>query len=777
MTEYGPPRYLSKSHSSCPAARLDGTRVMVEGSSHSLNRVLLCYLSLFFFCGSGTSRLLARQSTEVPPALAADELSRRLEAAMEARKAGELGAIGLASEKLIALGLVDMAKLRLDAKAYEEAAKLCRESLEFEDTPETRVELAIVSLYAKKPAEAVEQSSLAAERDPRNALAWNIKGEALLRQEDYAGAAAALSNSLELKQDAESVYALGIAHLGIGEKQKAAGDFSQLLALTGEHGWSLVLVGRAYREAGMIAEAESEFGSALRLDPRTPEGHYYLALTLLQSNAWNPTPEVKSHLHEELKLNSRHFFANYLLGFFATNERNYDEADRYLQLAAKLNPALPEVWLYLGLNAHDRGANRLAETYFRKAIALATNDIPTEHLSIRKAYFGLGRILLSTGRKAESDKLFQKARELQREEQAEGQRRMASENAKSGAGVAGGSVPYIPEADSRNSVATASRQGLNGGEEARTVSRKASDSQSPAGKGEEHLRAILGSSFNDLATAEALQEKYDLAFKHYREAERWDSRIPNLQRNLGLAAFFVGKPAEAIRLLARVVTEEPGDAHARVVLALAYFAAEDFAKTAQTISPIADRALQDPQLGFAWAKSLAETGNKRGAAHALETMEKADSRLSVESLIQFGRLWSELREIARAAQSFRRILLVDPANADAKFALGIALMSLSKQSEAADLFLSVLVDHPDHVEARYQLGRALLQSGNFPEAIRNLEEVTRLQPARLSVHLDLEAAYRKAGRAAEADRERVLCGALKNRRRPAREHELKASPI
>src|SRR5205807_6637168 len=96
-----------------------------------------------------------------------------------------------------------------------------------------------------------------------------------------------------------------------------------------------------------------------------------------------------------------------------------------LTAAAKLNPALPEVWLYLGLNAHDRGANRLAETYFRKAIALATNDIPTEHLSILKAYFGLGRSLLSTGRKAESDKLFQKARELQREEQAEGQRRMA----------------------------------------------------------------------------------------------------------------------------------------------------------------------------------------------------------------------------------------------------------------------------------------------------------------------------------------------------------------
>src|SRR5207249_1885189 len=114
-------------------------------------------------------------------------------------------------------------------------------------------------------------------------------------------------------------------------------------------------------------------------------------------------------------------------------------------------------------------------------------------------------------------------------------------------------------------------------------------------------------------------------------------------------------------------------------------------------------------------------------------------------LIQFGELWNELGEIERAAQSFRRALLVDPANAKAKLALGIALTRLSKQSEAADLFLSLLVEHPDHAEARYQLGRALLEMGNFLEAIRDLEEVTKLQPARLSVHLDLETAYRKAG--------------------------------
>lgn len=689
---------------------------------------------------------------------------------MEARKSGDLGAIGVASERVIALGLVEMAKLRLDKKAYDEAIKLCRDSLEFEDTAQTRVEMAIASLYAKRPSDAAEQASLATEMDPRNALAWNIKGEALLQSKDYAGAATALGRSLELKQDAESIYALGIAYLGLGEKEKAAETFSQLLALIGDHGWSRVLVGRAYQEQKLPQEAEAEFGNALRLDPRTPNAHYFWALTLLQANEWSPTSEVRSHLQEELKLNSRHFLANYLLGFFATNEKNYDESDHYLHLAAKLNPSLPEVWLYLGLNAQGRKVNGTAELYFRKAIALAKKGNPKEHLSIRKAYIGLGRILLSSGRKKEGEELLQKARELQVENLTESQEKMSAMHTKEGAGVSGAVVPDLPESEERNSISAAADQGLSRGPGSQLAPRPGTSSpQDPAASAEKHLRALLGSSFNDLATAEALQEKYDLAVKHYREAARWDSGIPGLQRNLGLAAFFVGEHAEAIRLLAKVIRATPGDAHARAVLGLAYFAREDFTKAAQTISPIADRAAQDPQLGFAWAKSLAETGNKIGAAHTLESLEKANPSMNVESLIQFGQLWLDLSETKRAEQAFRRALLIDPTNADAKCALGIVLMRLSKPKEAADQFLSVLADHPDYSEALFQLGRASLELGNLPEAVRYLEEAARLQPARLSVHLELESAYRKAGRTSDADREHALSESLKNRRRAVRD--------
>ena len=615
-----------------------------------------CLFSLLF-CGSATCQSNTPQDTQSTSHSATDDLSRRLEAALEARNSGDVGAISLASAKVIALGLVDMAKLRLDERAFNEAVRLCRVSLEYEDTPETRVELAIANLYAKKPADAMEQASLAAERDPQNALAWNIKGQALLQRKDYAGSAAALEKSLELRQDADSIYALGIAHLGQGEKQEAAETFSQLLMFTGDYGWSRVLVGRAYQEQRLPLEAEAEFRIALRIDPRTPNAHYFWALTLLQANAWTPTSEVRSQLHEELKLNPRHFLANYWLGYFDSKERNYNESDRYLRLAAEVNPSQPEIWMFLGLNAQSRAANRSAETYFRKAIALTKNRDPKEHLAIRRAYFALGRILISSGRTKEGEELLLKAQELQLEVRAESQQKPGNVMAKDNPGVSEVAATDIPDTDIRANFSATAGHGLLGREGSRLAPHSDSKSpQDPAGKTEKQLRIILGSAFNDLATAEALEERYDLAVKHYREAAKWDAQIPVLQRNLGLAAYFVGDPDEAIRLLAKVVKAAPSDAHARAVLGLAYFAKKDFANVVQSVSPIADRAVQDPELGFAWAKSLAVTGNRRAAARALESLENTSQSFSAESLTQFGQLWQELGEEKRAENSFRQAL-------------------------------------------------------------------------------------------------------------------------
>ncbi|HEX2664573.1 MAG TPA: tetratricopeptide repeat protein [Candidatus Acidoferrum sp.] len=630
---------------------------------------------MFLFSGAAQTGSPASKSAQNSVPSPPDELSRRLQSAIEARNSGDPDLIAKATQRVIALALAEMARLRLDQKAYREASSLCEESLEFEDTAETRVEVAIASLYDKNFSEAVKQASKAAEMDPQSTLAWTIEGEAFLRNEDYRDAATAFNRALDIKQDAESLYGLGTAHLGMDDKKNAEASFTQFLAIVGDFGWSRVLVGRAYQGQALAEEAQQQYRKALLLDPSTPNAHYLWAISLMQANGWSPDAEVYSHFRAELKINPRHFEANYMLGSLASTSRSYNESDKYLHLASEVKPLEPETWVLLGLNAQSRKANRAAEAYFRRAIDLTRNVNTADHLEVRKAYIGLGRLLMASGKTREGEEFLKKARELQVQALVENQRKFAARKEPGEKSVAAAVRPYIPQSDSdRGPSLSPPSTGGSITKEARpataqAVTRPPSDVK---GKTEKHLDVVLGSSLSDLATAEALQEKYDLAWKHYHEADGWDPHIPGLQRNLGLAAYFANQPAEAIRLLSKVVAESPGDAHARAVLGLAYCTTQDFPKAARTIAPIADEAIEDPQLGLAWAKSLAETGDKAKATHQLKTIEKASQSPSVKTLIQIGQLWQELGESERAAQSFRRALLIDPENDDAKCGLHLA---------------------------------------------------------------------------------------------------------
>lgn len=551
---------------------------------------------------------------------------------MDARNSGDPAAIGRASKKVLALALAEMARLRLDEKAYEQALKLSEESLQFEDAPETRVEMALASLYARNPSEAAKQASAATEIDPQNSLAWTIKGEGLLESRDYTGASEAFDKALALKRDAESLYALGTAQLGMGEKQKAAETFTQFLAQVGDFGWSRVLVGRAYQGQGLPQEAETEFHNALARDPKTPNANYFWAITILQGNGANATPEVYLHLQAELRLDPRHFEANYMLGSLASTARNDSESDRYLRLASEIKPSVPETWVLLGLNAQRRKSNQAAMAYFRQAIERGKNLDPKEHFELRKAYIGLGRLLLASGKTKEGEALLGKAKNLQVQMLTENRRKFGATKEE------GRDAPYIPEDDSNRqpyglfSSANAAATTMKSNAKPRRAAHPKSD---PQGKEEAYLAEVLGASFNDLATAEALEAKYQDAFTHYREAAKWAPQIPGLQRNLGLASYFAGQSAEAIRLLSKTIAQAPRDSHARAVLSLAYFSSRNFAKTVLTVTPITEQALQDPELGLVWATSLAETGNNRASIRALERLEASGKLL--EAIGQFER--------------------------------------------------------------------------------------------------------------------------------------------
>jgi Flp pilus assembly protein TadD len=88
----------------------------------------------------------------------------------------------------------------------------------------------------------------------------------------------------------------------------------------------------------------------------------------------------------------------------------------------------------------------------------------------------------------------------------------------------------------------------------------------------------------------------------------------------------------------------------------------------------------------------------------------------------------------------------------------------------------VVAAHPDYANAQYELGKILLDRGQTDDAITHLEAAARLRPETDYMHYQLQAAYRKQGRTADADRELEIYKGLKAKSRERIADKMKQTP-
>jgi tetratricopeptide (TPR) repeat protein len=733
------------------------------------------------------------------------ELRKRLEAAQEAQRSGDATATAQANKKLIALALRELGQLRLLETAVPQAIELYRRSLDFEDIPDTHVDLAIAELQANNVEESLSESKKAIAADPANARALNIQGRAWIKKQDYAQAARALSRAVELdpsyESDVETLYSLGLCYLQTkdpADKPKAVAVFERMVRAKGDSGSLHVLFGRGYRDANDMPAAIREFERAIVLDTRTPHAHYFLGLAHLAVNEWKASPEVRSEFAKELQYYPRDYLANYMTGFLASGDRDYPLSDRYLKVASEIDPRSPEPWLYLGLNAYAQSDMKKAEAYLRKAVLLTGTDEARSNYQIRRAYVDLGRILVNSGRAEESEAFLAKARDLQKKTMELTQQDVASGMADNG-GTMGAVVALQPpkEAETRAFLPPDADPFARVDAAVTARSNLTKEQLAIAASQENRLRSVLGLGFNDLATSEAVSGEYLAAHGHYQEAERWDVHIPGLAKNLGLSAFRARNYADAIPGLSKALAAQPADRPVRAMLGMAYFGAEKFADAAKTFTPLGADGMRDSTVGYAWASSLAHAGDPSRSGVVLAEFEK--NNRSAANLLLVGQLWIEIGDYARSVQALSDALKVDsalprahyftgqaytrwdrwpeaaaefqaelallPDDADAKYGLGFAFLQQSRVDEAAAVFNQVLAGHPDHANSQYQIGKILLDKGKLPEAVEHLEIATHLSPQTDYMHYQLQIAYRKESRIAEADRELDIYKDLKARQR------------
>lgn len=742
-------------------------------------------------------RKTTQTSSRQPLTPAATELEKRLKAVGAAQQSGDPIAVASANKSLIAFGLRQMGHLRLYEGAYIQASELYRRALDFEDIPDARVDLAIAELYVNKLDDALAETAKVIAAEPRNARAWNVQGKAWMKKQDPQKAAASLARAIEIQPDLEAAYALGISLLAAKQKEKADAVFRELLLSAGDSGPLRVLFARAYRDASFMDDTVRELKKAVALDTTTPHAHYFLGLSYLILNEWAPTPECKKEFLEEVKYHPRDFLSNYFLGVIASIAKDLDESDHYLKVAAEIEPASPESWLYLGLNAYARQDNTRAEEYLRKATTLSVGQDAEAHYLIRKGYVVLGRILINSGRKEEAQPFLKKARELQNLALDESMQNVSVIQSEAGAGSGAAVAPFVPKQEQEITVPSSADPTAQVDASVLARTNLTDLEKEQAASQEKQLRTILAASFNDLATSEAVREQFAAALGHYQEAERWDPNFPGLLKNMGTAAFRLENYPEAVRALEKQLQANPEDVQVRAMLGVAYFGKDDYASTARTIAPLGEAAMRDPAVGYAWATSLTKLGKLKEATSVLGEVEKI--QLDPHTLILVGQLWIEIGDYSRAVDTLHHALQVDhallkahyyaglallraehpsdaavefqeelkvaPVDPDASYSLGYAYLQQTRREEAAALFRSVISAYPNYSKAHYQLGKLLLDEGNIKEAIVHLEKASGLNPEADYIHYQLQAAYRKDSRMKDAERELQLYKETKARNR------------
>jgi tetratricopeptide (TPR) repeat protein len=719
-----------------------------------------------------------------------EALRQQFQAAKAALESGNLTRAEAEYRATLALGLRQLGNLALSENRCPQAAQLLDDAVNV--TPQDadlRVEAAIAWFRSGDSAKATDLIQAVLAEHPENARAHNVLGRISLFRGDTDASIIELKKALELQDDFETGYFIGVAFLREKKLSEASAWFQQLQARMGNSAAIHVLFGRAYIVTHFPEPAIAEFRKAIDLDPRYPRAHGLLGYSYLELYGEESYPRARQEFERELKLHPDQYYFLALLGIATVALRDFPAAETTLKHAIRLNPNEPGPYLYLGETYSETQRTALAAQALQKYVSLVAH--PEEMLrDVSRAYFLLGQSLMRLGRVEEAKKALLNSQKYREAKFRYDAKHIFDEK------------PSLEDADSRASdriegLLETTAPGENesteaiaqGGVEQPAVAPPGSAPSQPAPESgpAKQYRAfaaeVLASSYNDLGVMRAKNSQFAEAAEYFKQAYAWNPALPSLDRNWGFATYRAEMYSEAVPPLERELAAHPGDNFVRKILGLSYFVLENYAKTADVLRPLLGNPPDDPALLFAWGTALVRTRQSAEGAkifqrlleqnaaspgvhyllgHAYAQQHDYPSALrELKAAVQLGPKLPEAHyyiglvylhqsDFDNAVQEFRAELALRPSDPVTSYHLAFALLSLGHPEDAAALLRDVVKAKPDYELAYFELGRALLQQGDADGAIASLEQAKKLQPDRDLTYFQLSQAYRRAGRAQDA---------------------------
>jgi tetratricopeptide (TPR) repeat protein len=366
----------------------------------------------------------------------------------------------------------------------------------------TRLDYAAVLFDDNRLKDAASQVQSVVDSEPRNVRARVLAGRIFFEEKNYPAAKAQFEAAVAIGGVNEIWRLLSITYLRLQELDKAHSLLEKTITTLGDTPANRVAVAMVYYYGDYPDQAVGELKKVIAGDNAAPEAHYDLGLAYLARNEEAGYPRAIPEFKLELKIDPDHFPSQYMLGYIALKQRDFDRAERELLRAADLRPQDIGTELLLGQLYSETHRGPKAEAVLRRVIAASDENAP-DYLLIR-AHYMLGRMFL------ESDRTEEGAREIRKSEALRKQVRLTS------AEISGGGIQR-PGAASSGKIDNISRprQGRPAPENERAQAQAFINQISPA----------IAESYYNLAGIAAGHKDPATAGLYLKKAGEWDPSL------------------------------------------------------------------------------------------------------------------------------------------------------------------------------------------------------------------------------------------------------------
>lgn len=252
---------------------------------------------------------------------------------------------------------------------------------------------------------------------------------------------------------------------------------------------------------------------------------------------------------------------------------------------------------------------------------------------------------------------------------------------------------------------------------------------------------------SDLGAALAGAGRYEEAIAEYQRALRLDP-LPEIQLNLSLAYYKIGKLSLAVDGLRKVHEEMPNDIRPAMLLADCYLRLGQNKEVVALLSPLEQTHGNDLGITYMLGTALVRDGQvAQGQVIINNILQNGDS---AEARLLLGTTKLHVGDYPGALADLQKAVELNPTLPDVYSYYGLALMSTGDQAGAQKAFQQAIKNDPNSFESNLQMGVLLREDQDYGTALQYLRHALDVRPGDLGVRYQIAATELSLGQVARA---------------------------